>query len=238
MFVLVFAAQKKPGDDGFLAPAKKNGKLVVMMPEALVGVLLEMVSGSELTPKGGLEKMLAAHEKEEELPKPTGKFGSGAYKDERWSLTALRKRVTSVRKFYDLHVEGDKKLVNPGYANMVDATMSSIVLLLGTTPIDLYALRAREARGLAEILPGPGAQRSARGGSSRAQRWGHGQSCRLCRRCFGGSQDTNSLACGVDRARAGCWPAPRSALVGGCFDCQACEVRARKRAARAAPARR
>ena len=82
VFVLVFAAQKKPGDDGFLAPAKKNGKFVVMMPKALVGVLLEMVSGSELTPKGGLDKMLMAHEKEEELPKPSGKFGSGAYKDD------------------------------------------------------------------------------------------------------------------------------------------------------------
>ena len=139
MFVLVCAAQKQPGDDGFLSPAKKNGKLVIMMPEALVGVLLEMVSGSELTPKGGLEKMLSAHEKHEQLPKPTGKFGSGAYKDERWSLTALRKRVTSVRKFYDLHVEGDKKLVNPGYANMVYATMSSIVLLLGTAPSHVRA---------------------------------------------------------------------------------------------------
>ena len=31
-----------------------------------------------------------------------------------------------MRKFYDLHVEGEKKSVNPGYANMVDATMSSI----------------------------------------------------------------------------------------------------------------
>ena len=109
MDVLVCAAQKKPGDDGFLRPAKKNGKLVIMMPEALVGVLLEMVSGSELTPKGGLEKMLTAHENNEERPKQSGQFGSGAYKDERWSLTALRKRVTSVRKFYDLHVEGDKK---------------------------------------------------------------------------------------------------------------------------------
>ena len=108
--------------------------MVIMMPEALVGVLLEMVSGSELTPKGGLEKMLHAHEKNEERPKPTGLFGSGCYKNERWSLTALRKRVTSVRKFYDLHVEGDKKLVNPGHANVVDATMSSIVLLLGTAP--------------------------------------------------------------------------------------------------------
>ena len=58
MCVLACAAQKKPGDEGFLAPAKRNGKMVIMMPEALVGVLLEMVSGSDLTPKGGLDKML------------------------------------------------------------------------------------------------------------------------------------------------------------------------------------
>ena len=30
-----------------------------------------MVSGSDLTPKGGLDKMLAAHQKNEERPKQT-----------------------------------------------------------------------------------------------------------------------------------------------------------------------
>ena len=134
MLVLVLAAQKKPGDDGFLSPAKKNGKSVVLMPEALVGVLLEMVSGSELTPKGGLMKLLKAYEDDAEVPVLTGKYGSGPYKDERWSLTSLRKRVTAVRKFYDLFLNGEQKKVNPGYNNMVDATMSSVVLLLGTAP--------------------------------------------------------------------------------------------------------
>ena len=143
MFVLVFAAQKLPGDDGFLSPAKKNGKFVVMMPEALVGVLLEMVSASDFTPKGGLLKLLAAHEKHEELPVQTGKYGSGSYKDERWSLTSLRKRVTSVRKFYDMHLEGETKKVNPGFNDMVDATMSSIVLLLGTAPTHVSSSCAR-----------------------------------------------------------------------------------------------
>ena len=77
-------------------------------------------------------KLLKAHEDNAEVPVLTGKYGSGPYKDERWSLTSLRKRVTAVRKFYDLFLNGEQKKVNPGYNNMVDATMSSVVLLLGT----------------------------------------------------------------------------------------------------------
>jgi hypothetical protein len=43
-------------------PVMEDGKPKVFLPEMLVGVLLEMVSGSELTPKGGLGKLLKAHE--------------------------------------------------------------------------------------------------------------------------------------------------------------------------------
>ena len=55
-------AQKQPGQLGFLMPVMEDGKPKVFLPEMLVGVLLEMVSGSELTPKGGLGKLLKAHE--------------------------------------------------------------------------------------------------------------------------------------------------------------------------------
>ena len=56
-------AQKKRGETGFLTPVLgDNGKPKVMVPEALVGMFLEMLTGSKLTPKGGLTKLLAAHE--------------------------------------------------------------------------------------------------------------------------------------------------------------------------------
>ena len=58
-------AQKQPGQLGFAMPIMEGGKPKVMLPEMLVGALLEMVVGSELTPKGGLSKLLKAHEAEE-----------------------------------------------------------------------------------------------------------------------------------------------------------------------------
>ena len=103
----------------------------VMLPEMLVGLLLEMVTGSEFTPKGGLTKLLAAHEVGEPMPERSGKYGEGCYKDECWSITAIRKRVTAVRKFYELHLEGIKEVVNPGWHSIVKGTMVSIMLLLG-----------------------------------------------------------------------------------------------------------
>ena len=39
-----------------------NGQKKVMLPELLVGLLLEMVTGSEYTPKGGLLKLVEARE--------------------------------------------------------------------------------------------------------------------------------------------------------------------------------
>ena len=54
--------QKQPGELGFLMPVMEGGRPKVFLAEMLVGVLLEMVSGSELTPKGGLCKLLKAHE--------------------------------------------------------------------------------------------------------------------------------------------------------------------------------
>jgi len=101
--------------DGFILPARSvDGSTVVMLPEMLVGLMLEMVSGSEFTPKGGLSKLLEAHEAAEPMPPRSGVYGRGCYKDEPWGVVAIRKRLTSVRKFYERHLEGNKVDVNPG----------------------------------------------------------------------------------------------------------------------------
>jgi hypothetical protein len=65
------------------------------------------------------------------MPERTGQFGEGCYKDEGWSVTAIRKRVTAVRKFYERHLEGNKMEVNPGWQPIVKGTMVSVALLVG-----------------------------------------------------------------------------------------------------------
>ena len=47
-----------PGERGFVLPRVVDGKMKVMLPEMVVGMLLEMVTGSETTPKGGLKDMV------------------------------------------------------------------------------------------------------------------------------------------------------------------------------------
>ena len=55
--------KKKAGERGFLKPAlDKDGKMKEMLPEMLVGIMLEMVTGAPTTPKGGLAELLAAYE--------------------------------------------------------------------------------------------------------------------------------------------------------------------------------
>ena len=78
-----------------------------MLPEMLVGCVLEMVTGSELTPKGGLKELLKAHENKTPAPEMTFKFGRGCYAKEPWSFIAVRKRVTAIRSFYDMFLKGD-----------------------------------------------------------------------------------------------------------------------------------
>ena len=52
----------KPGDDGYVKPKlADDGSQRVMMPEMLVGMLLEMASGAKSAPKGGLKELLEAH---------------------------------------------------------------------------------------------------------------------------------------------------------------------------------
>ena len=101
-------SQKTPGTAGFVKPVMlESGAAKVMMPEMLVAMILGMGSGSALTPKGGLQELIAAYDRGELSTAATkemwsGKFGEGAYKDEPWSIVALRKRVYAMRKFYEL----------------------------------------------------------------------------------------------------------------------------------------
>ena len=100
----------------------------VMLPEMLVGCLLEMVTGSPLTPKGGLGELIEAFEAKRELPKAKNEFGKGAYSDEPWGLTAIRKRVGAARKFYGRFLTEKE---NPGFSELLGGTVASIALLLG-----------------------------------------------------------------------------------------------------------
>jgi hypothetical protein len=129
--VCVVCAQLEPGRIGFITPAKRDGEVRVMLPEMLVGCVLEMVTGSELTPKGGLERLVSAFEAKLERPKSSGAFGEGAYKDEPWALVSIRARVTAARVFYDVHLGTKDGSVNPGYSEILTGTMASIALLIG-----------------------------------------------------------------------------------------------------------
>lgn len=147
--VSLMCSQKRPGERGFLMPRLVDGKKMVMLPEMLVGLMLEMVSGSERTPKGGISELLAVHDAEErgmgevvDVKEKTGTYGRGAYADEPWSTVAIRKRLTTVRKFYASCLEGTKEDVNPGWQPIVKSTMISITLLLGTSPKHVRARRS------------------------------------------------------------------------------------------------
>ena len=142
--------QKQPGEEGFLTPsllADGSGRAKVLYPEMLIGMLLEMGSGSKKTPKGGLKDLLEARVPRRlgdirlrmvtaDSKKVLGKFGAGAYKDEPWSIVAMRKRVYAVRAFYGVHLQGEQKGIdkNPGWADDVVGTLNSFALLLGTKP--------------------------------------------------------------------------------------------------------
>ena len=115
-----------------------------MLPEMLVGLMLEMVAGSEFTPKGGLSELLDAHVAAEPVPPRSGVYGRGCYKDEPWGVVAIRKRLTSVRKFYERHLEGGRQGQGESgvAADSVKATMASITLLLGNEPEACVRARA------------------------------------------------------------------------------------------------
>ena len=119
----------------------ESGAAKVMMPEMLVAMIIGMGSGSALTPKGGLQELIAAYDRGELSTAATkemwsGKFGEGAYKDEPWSIVALRKRVYAMRKFYELELTGTqaRRECNPGWDDLVTGTLNSMALLLGTKP--------------------------------------------------------------------------------------------------------
>ena len=105
-----------------------------MSAEMLVGLLLEMATGSSRTPKGGLAAVAKASAKGKAVPSSSGKFGEGAYKDEPWGIVAMRKRIYGARAFYTsvFHgVEGAREK-NPAWNDMVTSTLNMLAQLLGT----------------------------------------------------------------------------------------------------------
>jgi len=121
-------SQVEPGSPGFVVPAKRDGVERVMLPEMIAGCVLEMVTGSPLTPKGGLGELLEAFEAKSEMPKMKNEYGQGAFSSEPWGMTAIRKRVGAVRVFYDEFLVREE---NPGYSKLLSGTVASIALLLG-----------------------------------------------------------------------------------------------------------
>ena len=164
-------SQLKPGDRGFVRPveASKGRKrqrkdsnefsspatFKVMHAEALVGMLLAMGSGASSAPKGGLTGMMNAALRGELQPEVSGKFGERAYKDEPWSIVALRKRIYAVRAFYAFHLQGEQGGLdrNPGWNQTVVGTLNSFALLLGTKAQHVPRVRARFEHALRGRVP-------------------------------------------------------------------------------------
>ena len=133
--VIVCVAQKAPGDPGFVLPVMlEKGGAKVLRAEVLAGMLLEMGTGAKSAPKGGLTRLIEAAEARKQRPDASGKFGEGPYKNEPWSIVALRKRVYSMRKFYETTLvdEQSTRETNPGWNDLVVNVLNSFALLLGT----------------------------------------------------------------------------------------------------------
>ena len=86
-----------------------------------------------------MKELLKAHEDlAAEAKQPTGKFGSGAYKDEPWGLVAMRKRIYACRAFYSKWLDEalppeqhkEKNPRNAGWAGLVRETLDSLALLI------------------------------------------------------------------------------------------------------------
>ena len=133
----VYIAQKVAGDHGFVLPLMlEKGRAKVIRPEILAGMVLEMGTGAKSAPKGGLQELIDAAEARKQRPEASGKFGEGPYKDEPWSIVALRKRVYAIRKFYEQTLVGEQatRENNPGWDDLVVNVLNSFALLLGTKP--------------------------------------------------------------------------------------------------------
>lgn len=114
----------------------EKGRAKVIRPEILAGMVLEMGTGAKSAPKGGLQELIDAAEARKQRPEASGKFGEGPYKDEPWSIVALRKRVYAIRKFYEQTLVGEQatRENNPGWDDLVVNVLNSFALLLGTKP--------------------------------------------------------------------------------------------------------
>ena len=144
---------------------RKGGVAKIMPPAALVGMLLAMGSGAKSTPKGGLTELLDAALRGDLQPEASGKFGEGAYKEEPWSIVAMRKRIYAIRSFYEFHLKDahHTKEMHPGWNEEVTGTLNSFALLLGTKPQHVPKVRAMEA--------GSVSMRACAARSARARSW-------------------------------------------------------------------
>ena len=143
-----------------------KGELMVLKPEMIVGLLLEMATGDENMPKGGhpedLARLAATDDKNLAGPRAgwtrkKGDFGYGAYGDEPWSLQAMEKRIYAMRDFYARELKGTT-LEDPATDPLVRGTRSRQGALGGRHRearqiLVLYVLAYQEGKGVKRKLP-------------------------------------------------------------------------------------
>jgi len=118
-FVVGRDGAKDPPDSSCSCGAvdERTGLPMVLKPEMIVGLLLEMATGDENMPKGGhpddLARLVATDEKNLAGPRrgwkrKQGDYGYGAHGNEPWSLQAMEKRIYALRDFYARELKGTK----------------------------------------------------------------------------------------------------------------------------------
>ena len=133
------------------AKDERTGELMVLKPEMIVGLLLEMATGDENMPKGGhpedLARLAATDDKNLAGPRggwtrKKGDYGYGAHNDEPWSLQAMEKRIYAMRDFYARELKGTH-LDDPASDPLVTGTLAALVLLIGRKSMHVPKVCAR-----------------------------------------------------------------------------------------------
>jgi len=139
-----FVTITSTSDDGVVLKVEPRrhagtGAIRMIRPEMIVALLLDMASGSEDAPKGGHAEDIAANADHEMVgacgpralqKRRAGKFGTGPYADECWSLQAYQKRVYAVRDFYKSF-----PCENPGWSDEVVGVLGALARLVGVKPL-------------------------------------------------------------------------------------------------------
>ena len=133
---------------------KKTGLPMVLKPEMIVGLLLEMATGDENMPKGGhpddIVRLAAIDDKNPMGPREAwtrkrGEYGYGAYGNEPWSLQAMEKRIYAMRDFYKRELKGTN-MDDPASDPLVSGTLAALVLLIGRKAMHVPKVRASQRR--------------------------------------------------------------------------------------------